>query len=385
VAAGDEADWIFWPPPEVAATQLSPAELGRGPGGAPVRDTAVILTPRLAVAFVMGWDVAHGRPNSFPRRESPTSPLLMAGERFSIPSDSDVWTELGQLGAPPPWFQEGLDVATPCLLLEMRTWADVIVHIRTAVLRTAAAPALATPDRQAALGPLARLGAQLRSYLIEAATRSLMAHRPGRERMRTLAPRAVQLMATTMHNVANSTAPPGSYRLGHFFQYKGTTPSGALASVVGADARLAGRFQLQPPPAAPTLEEVPGPLGSDDDDDEDDRSLVEQFVDLTADVAALRDLVTRLVEVGGMAREDTAQLRTDFLERIRRLETRVAGAGPIATTEHLEDVRMSSAGLVDRLRARVESLEGRLAPAAGLLPAQAPEEGHVLAPAADSE
>jgi hypothetical protein len=223
---------LRWPIQVLGQFALAPAEVAAY--GQPLELRPAYLSFRTAASVV-----AHTSTVAYPRRI--TTPggaelLAWAGEGAPILSDRQV-QELLETDLSEEQCSQ-LDAIPPLLWGRLRGAAEMAFALRVSVaLLGIALPA----EVQARAAHLAGLGARIRPALCRMLLTEVLATGTGAPQR--LAVRAQIIHAQTVRRVVSSTAPEGSYTLGHLSHYQGGRDSaGALRSVVGADTDIGGRF-----------------------------------------------------------------------------------------------------------------------------------------------
>ncbi len=135
----------------------------------------------------------------------------------------------------------------------------------------------------------------------------------------------------------------------------------ALASLVGRESMaVPGRFA---PPGPPPPDNLLDPLSMGVPrcaPELDDEFPLENLAELNDDMEALREACITTINAFQETRETVSVLRSDLLDRIIPLETRVPAVHTLVSLEDLEDYPEVGQGTVNRLRDVVNDLTARV-------------------------
>ena len=305
---------------------LRPAEVEFN--GPPVQFNLAYFTPRIAVSMMNAWVMSFAAEAPYPRRTTRpdgSQGLELAGAYTPILLPQQVEALLGSTLTRAQ--HEQLDRPATFLWNRMELAAELVLTIRDGI--TGVGFAIPRTGQQAA-ARLAGLGARLRPGLARLILSEVLMTGPSGAPQ--LADRAASLYAQTIRSVVESTAPVGTYTLGHLAQYNGGRGiAAALRSVVGDDADLTGRFQAVGPLPLPRISDEDDALDSDDDGSE---PASVQMADLKLRVADVRESYALLLQEAHDARAIIAGLRAEFGARLTAIEARLpAGPGELSSMD----------------------------------------------------
>jgi hypothetical protein len=286
---------------------LGPAEVAAY--GQPLEFQPACLSFRTVASVVATWSMSHTSTVAYPRRV--TTPggaerLAWAGEDAPILSDRQVQELLETDLSEDQCCQ--LDAIPPLLWDRLRAAAEMAIALRVGGI---ARVGLALPaEAQARAAHLAGLGTRIRPALCLMLLAEVLATGTGVPQRPTA--RAQVIHAQTVRRVVSSTAPKGTYTLGHLGHYQGGRGSNAaLRSMVGADADVGGRFGPAGPlslPALPGVDDGDDEGSEFDDEDEPDPRLAAALERMSS----LRQSYALLLEEAHDSRAVVGGLHADF-------------------------------------------------------------------------
>jgi hypothetical protein len=315
--------FLQWPERQLAQLVLRPAEVAYR--GLPVSFRFAYLTPRIAVSMLGAWVMTFAAASPFPRRTTRpdgSQGLELAGADTPILLPQQVEALLGSTLTRAQ--HEQLDRPAAFLWDRVELTAELVLTLRDGITSAGrAVPRAGQP--QAA--QLAGLGARLRPGLARLLLAEVLAADPATAPQ--LADRAATLYAQTVRSIVESTAPAGTYTLGHLARYNGGQgKAAALRSVVGFDADLAGRFQAVGPLPLPR---VPDEEDEPDSDDDGSGVISLQMADLKMRVDDVHQSYGLLLQEAHDAHAVATGLRADLGARLAAIEARLpAGTGGLS-------------------------------------------------------